>query len=396
MFSSLAKQLDPGDTVVLKLIATSGCAHLKLNRPQSLNALTIAQTNYIHAHLREAETKKFMLISSAGDRAFCAGGDVLSMADWSRRGSGNLEWFGIEYFLNERLARLSIPCVSLWKGVVMGGGVGLSIYGTHRIATDTTVLAMPETGIGFIPDVGASFFLPRISGGFNARKPGNGAEKFPGLGLYLALSGARVFGQDTLKFGLATHFVAVDKMAELEHNLLGLKESEHIDEILADFTAVCPSPSSPHLSSHRSHTQAKEFSDETLAGIAIYFQESNFEFFWSRLTGSIDLFAKETVELLRAKCPLTVRVAFELFQKGRRTSETVASCLDREFKVSVFLTQTDPHNFLEGVRAQLIDKGKGPKADYRPKTIEEVNDEMVQRVMLAEGVADLGLSGEVV
>ena len=404
LFSSLAKQLEVGDTISL-VSFPSGGAHLILNRPASLNALTIAQTNYIHAHIEEISKYKYLLVSGSGERAFCAGGDVLSMAEWAKRKSGNTEWFGIEYSLNLRLSKLKKPMISLWKGVVMGGGVGLSIYGSHRIATTSTVFAMPETGIGFIPDVGSSYFLPRIAG-----SPLPGSEKFPcssrfsGLGLYLALTGDRVFGSDVQKFGLATHFVNnIDQFQQAITNFNGDDIygfiNKHTDSIIdAPNHDVIRNESAIDHSQRksRSHLNAKSYDAYKLESIKEFFGsyeiKNDFNEFWLNLTESSSAFAKETVRTLRSKCPLTIKIAYELFHRGCNPSESLASCLDREFKVAVLLTNDDPHNFLQGVRAQLIDKGRGRPPNYIPSSIEEVTDDMVQKIVNAEHVLELGLN----
>jgi enoyl-CoA hydratase len=360
--SSLAKQLEVGDSI--KVVRhPSGVTQIKLNRPQNLNALTIAQTNYMHANLTHlASEAKLLLLTGEGDRAFCAGGDVLSMKQWAEKRSGNMEWFGIEYALNQKLSKIKIPIISVWKGVVMGGGVGLSIYGSHRVSTDSTVFAMPEVNIGFIPDVGASFFLPRLTNAVS------------GLGLYLAMTGERLFGSDALRFGLATHHVPQKNVDRFIYDLCA---SADVNAALAAAVEESIPPFHP-----------KQLTDAQLDKIRHVFgvaEQASFETLWSKIKNSPDF-----KHILSTKCPLTVRLAFELYKLGSRESETLASCLDREFKVSVMLTNVRPENFIEGVTAQLVHKGK-VKPNYQPPRIEDVTEEMVLEFIEANSVPKLGL-----
>jgi len=334
-----------------------------------LNALTISQSYFIRDSLTAAAADsicKFLVFSGAGERAFCAGGDVVTMAKWGRDKDGGIQnWFSTEYKINTQIDKFPKPIVSLWKGVVMGGGVGLSIYGRIRVATDSTVWAMPETAIGFIPDVGASFFLPRL-------------VNRPGLGLYLGLTGARLHGSDTLKFGLATHFVPQKEIPGLE---AALAASFHPESTVDVF-------SSPGLTSHGKH-----ISEAHLLEISNYFARTGlFSDFWENLKKApAGSFGAEICENLKTKCPLAVRLAFELFSAGGKSGETLASALNREYRVAVYLTEQNGVNFAEGVRAQLVDKGKGAPPSYRPARIEEVTDAMVKEAFWAGGIPDLGL-----
>ena len=303
-----------------------------------------------------------VLFLGSGDRAFCAGGDVLHIAksalegtDWNRR------WFSSEFILNYLVSTFEKPVISIWRGIVMGGGVGLSIYGSHRIATETTMFAMPETSIGFFPDVGASYFLSHY-------------VKQPGLGLYLGMTGRRLLGPEAVEAGLATHFVSNDRIESLLDELNGNRSD--FDSIIQEF-ASAPS--------------AGSLGKDLLESVAEYFAESSsFGEFWTRLSAGVDQkdpFAVETMKTLRSKCPLTVRVWYESFRLGQKQS--LVDVLDREYHMCIRATEVDPHNFREGVRAQLIEKGKGTPPAYRPVTIEEVTDAMMAEVIESRVGGDL-------
>ena len=335
----------------------NGLLTYTLNRPKSLNALNIEQVIHMDEQLRRLRNYpdcSAVLFKGEGDKAFCAGGDVLQIArsagdsrsEWNRR------WFSSEFLLNYLVSTLDKPVISIWKGIVMGGGVGLSIYGSHRIATNSTMFAMPETSIGFFPDVGGSFFLTHY-------------VKQPGLGLYLGMTGHRLSGPDTLKCGLASHYVESSMLDKLVNELT---ETSDFNSTIEKFSSV-PTDST--------------LSDEFLSSVAHYFanKDSFADFFGCLQDGTLrkDPFAIDTMKTIQAKCPLTVRVWFESFRLGSRQS--LAEVLEREYHMCIQVTEVDPHNFREGVRALLIDKGKGSPPDYRPKSIEDVTDNMVFEII---------------
>lgn len=335
-----------------------------LNRPLSLNALSIDQVLALDEQLRVLKSDsscRGILFTGAGDRAFCAGGDVLHLAqnssEWNRR------WFSAEFLLNSYIASFGKPVVSVWKGIVMGGGVGLSIYGSHRIATDTTMFAMPETAIGFFPDVGGSYFLSHL-------------VRQPGLGLYLGMTGHRLLGYDTVIAGLATHFVPLDK---LDAFVTGLSTASDISLWIFKF-GVDYADQGP-----------KTLSVDFLKSVAIYFDGfDTFESFFDHLkkgASDRDLFAEKTLHSIRGKCPLTVRVWFESFQMGKKQS--LPGCLAREYNMCIQATEVDVDNFREGVRAVLIDKGKGDPPKYLPASIEETTQEQVDKILESKAGGDL-------
>jgi len=344
---------------------SNGLLTYTLKRPKNLNALNLEQVIHIDKQLRalhQTNACNAILFKGEGEKAFCAGGDVLQIAKSAvdNHSEWNRKWFSSEILSNYLISTFDKPVISIWKGIVMGGGVGLSIYGSHRIATESTVFAMPETSIGFFPDVGGSYFLSHL-------------VKQPGLGLYLGMTGHRLTGADTLKCGLATHFVESSKLNDL---LADLSKRERFPEIIDSYASV---PSQTALS------------DDFLRSVSHYFaNKDSFTDLFNGLTEGVrtdDKFAIQTMDILRSKCPLTIRVWFESYRLGSR--QTLKEVLEREYHMCIQVTEVDSHNFREGVRALLIDKGKGAPADYRPKSIEEVSDKMVFDIIESTAGGDM-------
>jgi len=217
------------DDVLLEKIGDKGL--ITLNRPKALNALTLSMVHKIQPQLKEWEKSgdvNLVVIKGAGSKAFCAGGDVVALTKAAVKGEPMKdEFMYYEYQLNHTIGHLSMPYVALIDGVVMGGGVGLSVHGKYRVATEKTMFAMPETAIGLFPDVGGGHFLPRLTGQ---------------LGMFLALTGHRLKGRDVLKAGVATHFVEKEKLGDLESSLLNLSAASHesVSQLLTDYQNQSP------------------------------------------------------------------------------------------------------------------------------------------------------------
>jgi 3-hydroxyisobutyryl-CoA hydrolase len=183
-----------------------------LNRPKALNALSLEMVRAMAPKLSEwsaDDSVKAVVLKGAGAKAFCAGGDVVAVAQSASGALGDgralaREFFYEEYELDYKIATLPKPVVAVCDGITMGGGVGLSMFAPFRVATENTLFAMPETGIGLFPDVGGSHFLPRLE---------------EGLGMFLALTGSRLKGADVYQAGIATHFIASDRLADLESDI---------------------------------------------------------------------------------------------------------------------------------------------------------------------------------
>jgi enoyl-CoA hydratase len=296
-----------------------------------------------------------ILVKGAGGKAFCAGGDIRALHDMGKAGELDepRRFWRAEYTLNHRLKTFAKPIVALIDGIVMGGGVGMSIHGSHRVASEKLMFAMPEVGIGFFPDVGASWFLPRI--------PDN-------LGRYLALTGARIGQADAMMLGLATHPASSARMAELEETLT---TDEPADAVLERFR-VDPGPAP--LDAHR-------------ALILEAFGEASVPAVMNRL-GQFALggseFAAKTLETMRTKSPTSMAIALEQMRRG--AAMTFSEAMRMELRIVHRIAEgTD---FYEGVRAVIIDKDQQPR--WRPASPEEVDPAEVARYF-APLVDDLDL-----
>ena len=196
---------------------------ITLNRPKALNALTLSMVREIHPQLKKWENDSYVkniLIKAEGKKAFCAGGDIRALHDWGKNNDEEaVGFYREEYILNQYIKRYPKPYISLVNGIVMGGGVGLSVHGSHRIAGENYSFAMPETGIGLFPDVGGSFFLPRLS--FEA-------------GTYLALTGNRIKAADAIFLGTATNFIKSENFSNLINDLS--KEENDPKEIIDKYS----------------------------------------------------------------------------------------------------------------------------------------------------------------
>ena len=307
---------------------------LTLNRPKALNAIDGGMVRTLHGALdawRDDPAIEAVVIEGAGGRAFCAGGDIRQVRDLALAGRhAEIEaFFADEYALNAAIARYPKPYVALIDGVCMGGGMGLSIHGSARVVTDAAVLAMPETGIGFFPDVGASYFLPRLPGDH---------------GMVLALTGARVGGADAAGLGLATHYVARDRIAVLADELAEAG-------IVALATAALPLPTDAGVAPPE---VVAAFGADSVAGIL------------DRLASLRSAPAQEMLDTLRSRSPTAVLRTFELMRLGAR--RTLEQCLAIELELARHATRHP--DFAEGVRAMVVDKDRNPR--WSPARIEDV------------------------
>lgn len=323
---------------------------VKLNRPKALNALTLDMVLAFNRQLKEwanASHIQAILIEGEGEKAFCAGGDVLALLDSVKNGDDNAwQFFHDEYMCNATIATYPKPYVALVDGIVMGGGVGVSVHGDFRVATEKTMFAMPETAIGLFPDVGGSYFLPRLN---------------KGLGLYLGLTGARVRGYETVEAGISTHYVTQDQLVELKENLfnapLGDDASGAIKSVLdAAHTQGDATKIMPHL------TEIE----------AIFGQAASLENVFSNLENSDSDFAKETLAILKEHSPSSMHVTFAAITAG--ASKSITDVLRMELRLATRIVQLP--DFSEGVTAKLLDKGRTPV--WSPADISQVVQADVQ------------------
>lgn len=334
-------------------------AIVTLNRPQALNALTDAMRAQLAAAMpRWARDPQVyaMLILSSSERAFCAGGDVREMADWGRNRTAEARRsLAAEYALNWSLDRFIKPTISLIDGAVMGGGVGVTLYGTHRVAGERYRFAMPETGIGLFPDDGVSHVLARLP---------------DEIGMYLALTGRSVGPADAYRLGLATHCIPAHRFGEIR-------------------AAVCDAdPVDPVLDTRHEEPGPGEL-DPFRAAIARCFSAGSVEAILDRLgaeTGAAATWAEGVRADLAQRAPLSLRVTYRQMRMAR--GQDLRAALINDFRlVCRFL---DAEDFYEGVRAFLVDRDRKPR--WRPERLQDVTESMVDGYFAALGAEELQLA----
>ncbi|MER7922631.1 enoyl-CoA hydratase/isomerase family protein [Streptomyces sp. NPDC096057] len=338
---------------------TGRAAHITLNRPKAINALTHDMVLRIDEALTRWELDpavETVVITGAGERGLCAGGDIRAIHDDARDGDGDgsasAAFWRDEYRLNARIARYPKPYVAVMDGIVMGGGVGVSAHGSFRIVTERSRVAMPETGIGFVPDVGGTYLL--------ARAPGE-------LGTHLALTGAQLGAADALHCDLADHYVPSQSLPEL---LTALAHAP-AREVIGRFAREAP-PGELAL--------AQDWIDDCYPAPTV-------EGIIERLLAHGDSAAKQTAETLLTKSPTALKATLAALRRARQLGP-LENVLDQEYRVSCHaLTAPD---LVEGIRAQVIDKDRDPH--WSPPTLEEVTDADVERFFAPLGNRELGLA----
>ena len=339
-------------------------AVVTLDRPQALNALTLemaaALDDRLAAWARDDDIAA-IVIRSAGGRAFCAGGDIRALLDASKRRDQYVrDFYRTEYRLNHRIKTCRKPYIALIDGIVMGGGVGLSVHGSHRVVSERCQFAMPETGIGFFPDVGGSWFLPRC--------PGQ-------LGTYLGVTGTRIGAADMLYCGVATHYVASDDLARVAEELAGaVGKGDHGGTVTALLDRMAGDPGAAPLAAQRAAID-RCFATETIEEIL------------SHLAAEKTAWADETIAVLQRKSPTSLKVTLRQLRLGARLSN-FAAAMRMEFRMALQMVAAE--DFYEGVRAAVIEKDQAPS--WRPPTLAEVSDAMVGRYFEPTGEPDLELA----
>ena len=299
-----------------------------LDRPRSLNALTLPMVQELERVLLAwvDEPLRAITISSTSERAFCAGGDIRQVRQNTLDGaeSASLEFFATEYRVNHLLAASRAPVVALVDGICMGGGLGLSVHGAFRVVGDAAVLAMPETSIGFFPDVGATHFLPRL--------PGE-------IGTYLGLTGARVSAADAVGIGLATHHVPSAGLGAVADRLAA--DDRPVELVLAELTTAA---GESELVARRAQI------DRT-------FDADSVDAILDALRGEGTAWADATIEVLESASRQSLDLTLDLLRRGADLS--LRECLDLELRAAEGAMRTP--DFVEGVRAVLVDKDRAPQ-----------------------------------
>lgn len=325
---------------------------ITLNRPEALHAINTPMCEIIHGALRawkDDDQVAVVLVDHAADtRGFCAGGDIRMLATSGKGDASEARaFFAAEYRMNVAIKRFPKPYVAVIDGVTMGGGVGISVHGSHRIATERTTFAMPETGIGLFPDVGGGWFLPRLRGE---------------LGTWLATTGARLKGADVAAARVATHFLPSELVPNLKKQLVSADyaggAAEMVGEILSRATHAVPAGSfEPHM-------------DEMTA----CFAHDRAEDIAAALAGHGSDWAKAQLDVLVTKSPETIKVALRQLREGGRL-DSFEDNMAMEYRIGWRKVQSP--DFLEGVRAVIIDKDNTPI--WSPALLEDVSDEHVGR-----------------
>ena len=319
------------DTVIARKVGQVG--RLTLNRPKALNALDQEMVEAMTAALLQWRTDdgvKAVIVDGEGEKGFCAGGDIRMLAESGKAGDGRAwRFWRDEYQLNTLISEYSKPYVALIDGITMGGGVGVSVHGDFRVAGDRTMFAMPETGIGFHPDVGGAFFLPRLAGE---------------LGVWMGLTGARLKTADCIASGLATHYVPSETQADL---ITALETAEldgdgEVLEAILDQHAGDAGPSD--LALHRGLIDAA-FAGDDLDAI------------FARLDAAGDAWSKKQASILATKSPTSMTVTLAALRRGAGLSFREAMAQDLRISTRFLAEGSD---FYEGVRAVILDKDNAP------------------------------------
>ncbi|MCW5747114.1 MAG: enoyl-CoA hydratase/isomerase family protein [Alphaproteobacteria bacterium] len=330
-----------------------GLGLITLNRPKALNALTLDMIREMERVLPAWEADagiKAVVVRGAGGRAFCAGGDVAGLYREQRDDPGGTlrrDFFREEYIINRRIYRFRKPWISLLDGIDMGGGVGLSVHGSHSVATEKFLFAMPETAIGLFPDVGGGYFLCRLRGA---------------LGAFLALTGHRLKAADALWAGIVQAHVPSERLGDLvaamgDADLSGEGARRKVDAVIASFATDAGAATLPAISEEIDRC----FSAATLQEIVTKLRARNTD--W----------ANKQLDVLAKMSPTAMKVTLE--QLRRCANRSFEDTMTIEYRMSQACMRPG-HDFYEGVRAVLIDKDQKPQ--WNPPTVEGVTAQMVE------------------
>ena len=345
------------DDVIIRVEGKAG--RITLNRPDSLNALTYQMALDIEQALlkwREDDDVHLVMIDATGEKAFCAGGDVQTLYDTGVAGDYHYmrKFWADEYRLNALIANYPKPYVAFMDGIVMGGGVGVSAHGSHRIVTTRTMLAMPECAIGLVPDVGGSFLLTK-------------APKH--VGEYMGMTGARLNGADAIYAGFGDSQVGVEKLEALKAALISQGDVGVIGEYL--------------------QSSNDSLLEENISLIENYFAADNAIEIVKKLEASSSDWAEKQARLMRRACPLSVACSLQMTRQAC-SFDSVEQALKNEYRFT-FRSMIEG-DVLEGVRALIVDKDRNPQ--WKVKRLEEVTDEMVSSMLSSLGNDELRLGEE--
>ncbi len=346
--------LHEGDVIVR---SERALRRITLNRPKALNALTLDMAVTMTEYLRSWATDPavgVVLLDGAGERGLCAGGDIRALYDAAKSKSALPQQFwSTEYHLNVLIARYPKPVIAVMDGVVMGGGVGISAHASHRVVTKRSAVAMPEVGIGFFPDVGASFLL--------ARAPGY-------VGTYLALTGDRMNAVDAIFCGFADVHVAAEKLAELSSALADCRAADDLRARLGGMS-VAPIPGKLQA--------AQRWIDSC-------FDTNDIETIFERLQSTNLDEARSALAAMGKASPTSLKVTLRNVRAALSFAR-VEESFRQDYRIA--LACIAGHDFIEGVRATIVDKDRNPK--WHPDKIEDVTAEIVDRHFKSVGPLEL-------
>ena len=332
---------------------SNGLGLLTLNRPKALNSLNLEMIRILGPVLRDWQREdsgvKVVVVRGQGGKAFCAGGDIRAITEVPG-GEMQRTFFREEYQLDHLVGSLAIPYVAIMNGITMGGGVGISVNGRFRIATERTMFAMPETGIGLIPDVGGGFFLPRLSGQ---------------LGMFLGLTGHRLKAWDCLQAGVATHAVSeaeIDEVISTLEQLASTKDQVTEEDVEKALDNLNSAEATNHVFSLAEHSEVinRIFGSDSVENIVKLLREEK------------SPFAAKALKSIEAASPTSLKVAFRQIREGAEL-KSLGEVLQMEQRL--VLRCCEDKDFYEGVRATLIDRDNKPQ--WSPATLEDVSAEKV-------------------
>mmetsp|Transcript_3059 Transcript_3059/g.4464 ORF Transcript_3059/g.4464 Transcript_3059/m.4464 type:complete len:402 (+) Transcript_3059:59-1264(+) len=377
---------------------------IQLNNPGALHALDDEMVNAMYDILPTFSTLKAIVVTSSNyddststkkskRKSFCAGGDVkgvymagmglngrtedinakkLSQHGYGSKNLSTADFFRDEYKLNYKIATQPphIPQISVWDGIVMGGGVGISVHGKYRIATENTLFAMPETNIGFFPDVGGTYFLPRLRGG---------------LGTYIGLTGTRLKPNDLMYGGIATHYIKSERIDDMVKDLESKSVEEH-DKIGDCAASVLmsyhedPGQEDSFLARHQDVIDQTFQDKESVEDIIVALEA----------LGPESKFGTKTLDSLKKMSPTSLKLTLESLRRGKELP-TIAECLRMEYRMSQ-VCMREGSDFYEGIRAVLVDKDHSP--NWEPSRLEDVSDEAIEIFFQSLGEEDLDFEEE--
>ena len=330
-------------------------ALLRLNRPKALNSLNLPMVREMRQAMEDFAADpevSCVVLKGEGERGLCAGGDIRVIYQAGKAGDPEVTRFWREEFpLNYLISHYAKPYVALMDGITMGGGVGLASHGRHRIVTERTRLAMPETGIGYFPDVGATWLLPKA--------PGE-------VGTWLALTGEVIGAADAIYANLADVCVPSERLAALVEALGELKGGASDEQVRAVIDRFAVMPGESRLEAERALID-RAFRFDTVEEIVAALEKEEGEF------------AASAREIIAKRSPTSLKLALRLIRLGRGSSGLV-ECLEREFAAGTEILRN--HDFYEGVRAAIIDKDRNPQ--WSPAALSQVSEADIDRYLVAE------------